>query len=153
MEITPNDIKGREFARAMRGFDPAEVNAFLEQVADEYAELIKERNEWQRQVKELEKELRGYRELDRKIRDSLVNAHDSAGTIREEAQKEAELIRREAEVKAEETVTTARGRLEGLKNDIEMLQLERNAFLKKFNRLLQSQQELLEVLAREQLDD
>jgi cell division initiation protein len=153
MEITPNDIKAREFARVMRGFDATEVSAFLEQVADEYAALIKNRNEMERQLQDLEKELKGYRDLDRNIRDSLVNAQGSAGTIREDARKEAELIVREAEVKAEELITSTRSRLEGMKNDLEMLRLERKAYLKKFRHLIDSQLELLEVLAGEVQDD
>ncbi len=153
MEITPNDLKARQFARVMRGFDPAEVTAFLEQVADEYAALIKERNELERQSQELEKELVSYRELDRNIRDSLVNAHDSAGTIRDDANREAELIIREANLKAEEIITSSRGQLEGLKNDMVMLRLEREAYLKKFRHLIDSQLELLKVLAQEQNDD
>ena len=153
MEITPNDLKARQFARVMRGFDPAEVTAFLEQVADEYVALIKERNELERQSQELEKELVSYRELDRNIRDSLVNAHDSAGTIRDDANREAELIIREANLKAEEIITSSRGQLEGLKNDMVMLRLEREAYLKKFRHLIDSQLELLKVLAQEQNDD
>jgi cell division initiation protein len=153
MEITPNDIKAREFARVMRGFDATEVSAFLEQVADEYATLIKDRNEMERKLQELEKELKGYRDLDRNIRDSLVNAQGSAGTIREDARKEAELIVREADVKAEELITTTRARLEGMKNDLEMLRLERKAYLKKFRHLIDSQLELLEVLSREAQDE
>ena len=153
MEITPNDIKAREFARVMRGYDTTEVTAFLEQVADEYAALIKDRNEMERQLQELEKELKGYRELDRNIRDSLVNAQGSAGTIREDARKEAELIVREAEVKAEALIVSSCTRLEGMKNDLEMLRLERKAYLKKFRHLMDSQQELLEVLAKEVQDD
>ncbi len=153
MEITPNDIKAREFARVMRGYDSTEVSAFLEQVAGEYAALIKDRNEMERQLQDLEKELKGYRDLDRNIRDSLVNAQGSAGNIREDARKEAELIVREAEVKAEELITATRSRLEGMKNDLEMLRLERKAYLKKFRHLIDSQLELLEVLSREVQDD
>ena len=42
MNITPLDITQREFRRRLRGWDPAEVKAFLEGVADELELLVKE---------------------------------------------------------------------------------------------------------------
>ena len=43
MRITAMDIRQQQFTvRVFRGFDPQEVDAFLEDMADDYEELIKE---------------------------------------------------------------------------------------------------------------
>jgi len=42
MKITPLDITQKAFARAMRGFDRQEVEAFLALVASEFEGLVKE---------------------------------------------------------------------------------------------------------------
>ena len=43
MRITPHDIRHQQFTiRMFRGFDPHEVDTFLEAVADDYETLLKE---------------------------------------------------------------------------------------------------------------
>ena len=54
MRITPLDVHEQTFRIAFRGFDPAEVDAFLQRVADELERLTEERD--QLQVK-LDKEI------------------------------------------------------------------------------------------------
>jgi DivIVA domain-containing protein len=44
LRLTPLDIKKQEFKRSMRGYDPEEVNAFLEMVAEEFEALHREKN-------------------------------------------------------------------------------------------------------------
>ena len=45
MRITPQDIRQQQFTvRTFRGFDPQEVDAFLEDVADDYETKLKEWN-------------------------------------------------------------------------------------------------------------
>ena len=42
MKITPLDIRQKRFAPAFRGFERREVEAFLEMVATEFEEVVKE---------------------------------------------------------------------------------------------------------------
>jgi len=41
MRLTPLDIHQKEFNRSLRGFDEREVDAFLDQVADEIERSLK----------------------------------------------------------------------------------------------------------------
>ncbi|MCE5191758.1 MAG: DivIVA domain-containing protein, partial [Actinomycetia bacterium] len=42
MKLTPLDIHHKEFGRSLRGYNEAEVDEFLDQVADELERLFKE---------------------------------------------------------------------------------------------------------------
>ena len=43
MKITPIDISKQEFKKIMRGYDPVEVDTFLEMLGNEYENLINSR--------------------------------------------------------------------------------------------------------------
>jgi cell division initiation protein len=42
MKVSPISIKKQEFSKSLRGYDPEEVQAFLEKLADEFDDLQKE---------------------------------------------------------------------------------------------------------------
>ena len=54
MKLTPLDIRHREFKRGMRGYHDAEVDEFLDEVADEYERLFKENIDLGERVESLE---------------------------------------------------------------------------------------------------
>lgn len=55
--LTPMDIHNKEFSRSFRGYDEDEVDAFLDEVVNDYEQLIKEREELRDQVDRLQGEL------------------------------------------------------------------------------------------------
>ena len=111
------------------------------------------RRELEKHLEELERELKDYRRLDRKIRDSLVNAQDSAGALKEEARREADLIIKEARIKAEELLSEARGALSVLKREQQSLQQEMQTYVSRYRGMVRSQLELLDLFAREEGKD
>ena len=54
MQITPLDIRKHPFRKTFKGFDPDQVNSFLNMVADEYEKLIRSSNELATQLKSCE---------------------------------------------------------------------------------------------------
>ena len=55
MRITPHDIRQQQFTvRMFRGFDPQEVDAFLEDVADDYESLLKENQLLKEQIRSID---------------------------------------------------------------------------------------------------
>ena len=44
MKISPVSIKRQEFSKKMRGYDPEEVQAFLEKLADDIDDHLVEQN-------------------------------------------------------------------------------------------------------------
>jgi cell division initiation protein len=73
-KLTPLDIRKQEFPQRFRGYDPDEVDTFLDLIADDAEGLTNERNQLQDRVATLESQLAEFREMERSLRDALVMA-------------------------------------------------------------------------------
>jgi len=164
MRITPQDIRQQQFTvRTFRGFDPQEVDAFLEDVADDYETKLKECQLLKEQVAALEERQRGVLELERTLQDTLVTmqrladevkaaAHREAEEVRAAARQESELIVREAELRGEKGIESARAEESHIRADIQALKRIRRqlagdfaATLERYHRLLTSGDENAEA--------
>lgn len=150
MKITPLDIKKQVFKKVLRGYDPIEVETFLEMVADEFEQLIRDKNTLSDDVLKLRTQLRDYQEVEKTFKESLMNAQQTMNQSRENSKREAALIIKEAEVKAEKIIETARKQLADMKNELMVIKAQKDSFAKRLRHLLESQIELLKVL---EMDD
>src|SRR5947199_10344886 len=73
MRISPLDIRQQQFTvRMLRGFDKHEVDAFLDDVADDYETGLKENALLREQLATLDERSRGLAERERALQDTLV---------------------------------------------------------------------------------
>jgi DivIVA domain-containing protein len=72
--LTPLDVRRYEFGRALRGYDPARVDQFRDQVAEEMDRLIRQNQELEVKARTLHDQLKSYREREGSINDALVTA-------------------------------------------------------------------------------
>ena len=152
MKLTPLDIKKQEFKKTLRGYDLLEVETFLEMVADEYEELLNERNQMQNEIQILRTQLKDYQQVEQTLKETLMNAQESINRARINTEKEANLIINEAELKAEKLLDSARRNLEKMKNELILLRSQKESFAKRLKHLLESQLELIGVLEIDDLD-
>lgn len=150
MKITPLEIKKQHFKPKMRGIDQAEVESFLEMVADEYESVLSERNRLAEEVTRYKTQLRDYQQVERTLQDTLMNAQESVSQSRENSRREAQILVREAELKAERILDEARERLDKMKNELAILRSQKESFAKRLRHLFESQLELIKVL---EMDD
>jgi cell division initiation protein len=155
MRITPQDIRQQQFTvRRFRGFDPQEVDAFLEDVADDYETKLKECQLLKEQVAALEERQRGVVQLERTLQDTLVTmqrladevkaaAQREAEEVRAAARQESELIVREAELRGEKAVESARAEESRIRADIQALKRIRRQLAGDFAATLERYQRLL----------
>jgi cell division initiation protein len=150
LRLTPLDIKKQEFKRIMRGYDPEEVNAFLEMVAEEFEALQREKSRLEDEAIKLRTQLHDYQEVERTLKQTLMNAQESMQLSRDNSKREADLMLREAEMQAERIIEEARKRLAQLKNELLVVRAQKDSFARRLRHLLESQLELIGVL---ELDD
>ncbi len=127
MSITPNEILEKEFSKSFRGYDREEVKAFLEEVASFLAFIIKERNELKDKILIYKKQVAILKQQEAEFRRALTAAHDAIEDMKENAQKEANLIIEKAKVDADRIVADAHQEaitLEGRIRKLRMLQRE-----------------------------
>lgn len=145
MELSPLEITQREFGRKFRGLDPEEVQTFLEQIAEEMTRLLQETTERAGQIQRLEGQVRVHQEREDSLRNTLVTAQKMTEEIKANAKREADLILKEAELKAERLLEQAHRKLAQVQAEIAELKRQRDLFASKLRGLLKTHQELLDV--------
>ncbi len=145
MELSPLEITQREFGRKFRGLDPEEVQTFLEQIAEEMTRLLHETSDRAAQVQRLEAELRVHQEREDSLRNTLITAQKMTEEIKAHAKREADLMLKEAELKAERLLEQAHRKLAQVQAEIAELQRQRELFASKLRGLLKTHLELLDV--------
>jgi len=145
MRITPHDIRQQQFTvRMFRGFDPQEVDAFLEDVADDYEALLKETQLLKEQLAAQEERQRGVIERERTLQDTLVTTQRLAEEMKAAAKREAELIVREAELRGEKAVEAARGEEAKIRVEIQALKRTRRQLAEGLRSTVEMYQRLLD---------
>ncbi len=150
MKLTPLEIKKQNFKTKVRGFDPAEVETFLEMVANEYETVLNEKNQFREEVVKLKTQLKDYQQVEKTLQDTLMNAQETVSQSKENSKREAKIVLREAELKAERILDEAREKLDKMKNELSILRAQKESFAQRLKHLLESQIELIRVL---ELDD
>lgn len=145
MDLSPLEITQREFGRKFRGLDPEEVQAFLEQVAEEMTRLLHENADRAAQIQRLEAEMRMHQEREETLRNTLVTAQKMTEEIKAHAKREAELLMKEAELKAEKLLELAHRKLAQVQAEIAEHKRQRDLFASKLRGLLKTHLELLEI--------
>ncbi|HSB82817.1 MAG TPA: DivIVA domain-containing protein [Candidatus Methylomirabilis sp.] len=144
MEFSPLEITQREFGRRLRGLDPEEVQTFLEQIAEEMTRLLQENTDRAGQIQRLEGQLRVHQEREESLRNTLVTAQKMTEEIKANAKREADLLVRETELKAERLLEDAHRKLGQVQAEIAELKRQRDLFASKLRGLLKTHLDLLE---------
>ena len=137
MKLTPLDIRHKEFKRGMRGYVDGEVDEFLDEIADEFERLFKENIELSERGEALQEKIDQYRNLEETLQNTLVAAQRSAEELRANAQKEAQLIMSEAELKARQMVNESYADKQKVEKQIVVLRSSEEDFRFKFRSLLE----------------
>jgi cell division initiation protein len=100
MNISPNDIKKRDFKKGFRGYEPAEVDAFLDTVSSHYDKLLMENKSMNDRIKSMISDIEIYRENEVNLQKAIIKSQDLGEEIVINARTKAELIIKEAELTA-----------------------------------------------------
>ncbi|MBN1192936.1 MAG: DivIVA domain-containing protein [Coriobacteriia bacterium] len=137
MKLTPLDIHHKEFGHALRGYNEVEVDTFLDQVADELERLFKENIDLSERIEGLEEKVRSYQDMERTLHNTLMNAQKSADELVHKAQREAEVVLKDAEVKAKEVIHVALTNKQKATSDLGRIKQAEDEFRSKFKALLE----------------
>jgi cell division initiation protein len=126
MRLTPLDIRQQQFTvRMFRGLDPHEVDAFLEDVAEDFETVLKENGLLREQLTTLEERSRGLVDREKALQDTLLTTQRLAEEMKESARREAQLIMREAELRGDKFVEDLRAEEARIRADINELKRAR----------------------------
>ena len=100
MNISSKDIKKRDFKKGLRGYDPNEVDAFLDTVSSHYEKLVAENKTQADKIKSLLSDIEIYKENESNLQKAIIKSQDLGEEIVQNARTKADLIIREAELNA-----------------------------------------------------
>ncbi len=150
MKLSPQDIINQEFKIKMKGFDKEEVKHFLIQMADILESEILEKEAIKKELERKKENLLRLKKRDDVLRETLISAQKFSHDIKSNAEKESDIIIREAELKGDEIVNTALVRRKELREEIKNLQYKRREIEKEIVHMLDSLKELIESYRKEE---
>jgi len=147
IDLTPLDVRKKrgDFGKTLRGYDPAEVDNFLELVAERMGALVKEKLELEERSETLGKKVDAHEGRENAIQEALVTAQKLREDVKSQAQQEAELLLREARGRIEGMVSAAGRTLVERRAMLEELERQRQRFLKSFRMLLERELDNVEL--------
>ena len=146
MKITPLDIQQQQFkGKLFRGLDPDEVDAFLQTISQEMEDLIRENSELKEQLRKNSDMLAEFSSREVQLRETMLAAQKITEEMKNNAQKEANLITSEAELKAERILADANLKLAQLGSQIQDLRREKLQFETAFKSLLDTHYKMLNL--------
>jgi DivIVA domain-containing protein len=148
--LTPLDVRKQEFRRSLRGYEPLGVEDFRGRVADELERILREKAVLEERVAALAEQLRAYRERERAMNEALVAAQQLREETRAGAQREAQMVVREAEAEAQRILATARTAQGEVERQSAEVQRQFQAYVAGFRTLLERQLAELRALDDQQ---
>ncbi len=137
MSITPLDVRNQVFKKMFRGYDADEVRIFLDAVADRMEDMIKAKEDLERESAVLKEKNKSFTEIETSLRDTMVTAQRICDESKVTAQREADNIIRHAELDAKAKVANLSGNLDHLARQRESTRAETMAFIVKLKSLLE----------------
>ena len=138
MRITPLDIQQKQFPMKFRGFDVEEVYSFLEIIREEMEDLLRENANVKETVQRMENQLKEYRDMETTLRETLLTAQQMVEDYKTNARKEAELLVKEAELRADSMLKEAQEKVIKIHEDIVDLKGIRRHFKEELKRMVES---------------
>jgi len=152
MKLTPLDILQRRFTKRWRGFDSDEVKDFLEVTSAELEELIRENRFLEDELKKAHHTLSLFREREDALKETMITAQKVTKDMKENVEREAEIILGEARIEAEQIVGVARRRGSKLSEEIAALERQRLRFESEFKGMIETHMKILDASKEREAD-
>ena len=129
LPISPLDIQQQQFkGKMLGGLDPRDVDSFLQMVAAEMEDLIRENSDLKEQGRKVSQQLDEFSQREVTLRETILAAQKISEEMKANAQREATLLISEAELKGERIVADAENRLLQLNNQIHEIRRQKLQF-------------------------
>ena len=104
--ITPLDIENKRFSKkTLNGYDPEEVDDFLDELTKDYTAVYKKISESEEEVENIKSKLEHYTKIESTLQNTLLMAQSAADEVKNAAQKQAEQLVKEAENNARQATS------------------------------------------------
>jgi cell division initiation protein len=149
MKVTPLEIRQQQFPLRFRGLDPAEVDKFLELVASDMEDLMRENARLRDGLAKKDQELQRMQQGEDELKKALTAIQQIRDDWIGRAEKQAEQVLMESELKARQLQVEAERRLESLQQDLQTLKRQRQQLVSEMRHILDEHLRVLETMGAE----
>lgn len=121
-----------------------EVDTFLDALREDYEKIFRSNSNFKEQVIILKEKLDHYTNMESTLQNTLVLAQTAAQQAKENSEKEASIMVREAEREADSIIKEADKRISEINKEYEFMKQQFNAFKSRFKGMVESQLETIE---------
>ena len=148
--LTPLDVRRYDFRTALRGYDREHVDQFREQVATELERLGRISADLETKARGFHEQLKSFRERDKAINEALISAQQLRAEMKEQAERESELILREARAEAARIIDGARANVRSIEEEFAAIDRMRRGYLAQLR--MHVERQLAEISAAESMN-
>ncbi|EGQ2824598.1 DivIVA domain-containing protein [Staphylococcus pseudintermedius] len=143
MAFTPGEIKNKAFTRIKNGFEPTEVEQYLEQLSHEIERLKEDKKQLEKVLEERDAHIQSFKEVEKSVGEAIVSAQRAADETKAAAQKERDAIIQKAQAEASQIVNDGIEKARRLSFQTEDMKRQSKVFRSRFRMLVEAQLDLL----------
>ncbi len=145
MRLSPIDIEHMEFPRGTGGYQRRHVRDFLERVAGDVADLLREMQAMQGELDAARERIAQLQTAEAELQRAVIAAERIGNEIKENAKREAKGILAEAERVRDARLSELDSQVDRARADLDRLLRERSLFREQFKGLLAAYMRSLEA--------
>jgi cell division initiation protein len=149
LTLTPMDINNKEFKKGFSGYKADEVDDFLDEVIENYEELYKENASLKEKLAVLSEQIEHYTKIESTIQNTLLLAQNAADQAKSSAEKEAEMLVKNANETAQKILDKAHGDVVQINDEYENMKQQFIKFRAKFRNFMNTQLETFSDLEKD----
>lgn len=151
MKLTPMDINNKEFKRGLRGYNPEEVDEFLDEIIENYEELYKDNAKLKEKLVLSNEQIEHYTKIESTIQNTLILAQNAADQAKTSAEKQAELVVKNANETAQKILDKAHNDTAQLTAEYDKIKQDFIKFRAKFRNFMNTQLQTFNELEKDVL--
>ncbi len=151
MEFSKEEIISKKFSGALRGYDKAEVEVYLEWLGSEVEKLLAENAELKKKAEEISSDYDKFEKEKEEFGKEQQKAKQDIERIKKDTNKYCDQLKLDIKLQSKDILKNAYLQLKDLKKDIDNLQKIKNSFVKRYQTYLKDQLESIKAFQKEKV--
>lgn len=152
MKLTPLEIKQQTFEKGLRGYDTADVQAFLTLVSNEFEHLLNKNKELEQEIDKLTERVKHYERVEDALHETLQTAKESMEQKVSGARQEAKNTLEKAEMEADAIIKEANHNRQQIRQSILRLLDRREEIINGISSYLENAKKSVEQFSKDEME-
>ena len=136
----------RKFDTVFRGYDKVQVQKCLDEIINNYEQLLRKSQKTEENNKKLLEQIAYYQKIEDTMNRAIYNAENVGDQIKSSARKEAEVLVTEARHNANRIINDALLKAEKAQNHADQLKRNTNVLKRRLRQIIENQLEVIEEM-------